>query len=412
LIENYYKLQPTNYKLITMILTINIGSASKKYALYEKDNCLFSAHFENEKEKFVVFLVFGDSEEKREIDSGDYSASLSYVLGFLIDRNLLDTDKKSLAVALRIVAPGEYFTEHKIIDEKYLKRLKSTTEIEPIHVGPTILELKEIKNLLPKSAVYGISDSVYHATIPKVARRYGLPKDVSESYGIYRYGYHGLSVSGAVQKLKNMPGGVSKRTIVCHLGSGVSVSALVEGKSVDTSMGFTPLEGIPMGSRVGSIDAEAVLFLQKSMGLSPEKMSVYLNTKSGLKGISGKTSDVRELLRLEKEGDSEAGLAIQMFIYRIRQYLGAYMATLEGLDTIVFTGVIGERSPEIRARVCENLSEFGVRLDEKENELYLGGRDGFIQSTASVVSVIVLVSDESKIMAAAAYGLLSARGIS
>lgn len=390
-----------------MILTVNIGSASKKYALYEKEKCLFSAHFENEKEKFVVFLICGDMEEKREIDSGDYSASLSYTLGFLIDRNLVDAEKESLSVAIRIVAPGEYFTKHKIIDEEYMKRLNAAVEIEPIHIGPTLLELKEAKKLLLKAVVYGISDSVYHTTIPKVARRYGLPKDASENYGIYRYGYHGLSVSGAVQKLRNMSGGIPKRTIVCHLGSGASVTALADGKSVDTSMGFTPLEGIPMGSRVGSIDAEAVLFLQKSMGLSSEKMSVYLNTKSGLKGISGKTSDVRELLSLEKEGDSEAGLAIQMFIYRIRQYIGAYMATLGGLDAIVFTGVIGERSPKIRARVCENLSELGVRLDKKENELCSGARDGFIQSTASVVSVIVFVSDESRVMAGAAYGLLN-----
>jgi acetate kinase len=222
---------------------------------------------------------------------------------------------------------------------------------------------------------------------------------MSSKYGIYRYGYHGLSVSSAVVKFKARPGGIPDRVIVCHLGSGASVTAIKKGESVDTSMGFTPLEGVPMGSRVGNIDAEAVLFIQKAAKLTPGKLSHYLNTESGLRGLSGGVSDIRELLYMKEKGDKKAILALHMFTYRIKQCIGSYMAVLGGIDSLVFTGTIGERSPKIREQICEGLEGLGIAVDYDKNELHTGEKEGNIQNVFSKAGVVVLRADEMKIMA-------------
>lgn len=402
-VSKSYKLTPKSY---FMILIVNIGSASKKYALYEKDKQLFSAHFERGLDhSFMVSFKHGSVEEEYTVSEGEYKEALSYTLCFLMDKELISGENNISKAGVRVVAPGEYFTEHRAIDREYIKRLEKASGIVPLHIVPVLAELKKLKKLLPDIPVVGISDSAFHRDMPDVGRRYALPKDVTEKYGIYRYGYHGLSVASAVAKMKTYHGGVPRRTIVCHLGSGASITALLNGKSIDTSMGFTPLEGVPMGSRSGTIDTEAALFIAKTLGFSSSGLSFYLNTKSGLTGLSGGFSDIRKLLMLREEGNSDARFALELFAYRIREHIGAYIAALGGLDALAFTGTIGEHAPKIRKDICEPLRELGILLDEHENSLYAGDKDGFIQKASSPVKIFVLVSEEMKEIAQTALGV-------
>lgn len=381
------------------ILIINIGSASKKYAVYQDGKILLSAHFEHSgKGGFVATVIYGENKKEYGLSENSYHESLSFLLKISVDLGVLVSKEELLSAGIRIVAPGEYFIKHRKIDEEYIKKLETASEIAPLHVAPALAELNEVKRLLTNVPLVGCSDSAYHSTLTDVARHYALPEDAAKNYGIYRYGYHGLSVESTVKKLRNMHSGVPARAIICHLGSGSSITALKDGLSVDTSMGFTPLEGVPMGSRVGPIDAEAVLFLGKSLGFSAGKLSQYLNTKSGMLGLSGKTSDIRELLKLEEGGETRAKLALGMFVYSVKKYIGAYIAVLGGLDTLVFTGTIGERSYKIRTRICNGLEELGIRLDQRENENYEGDKDGLIQAMVSPTSIVVLSSDEMGVM--------------
>ncbi|MFA5841969.1 MAG: acetate/propionate family kinase [Candidatus Paceibacterota bacterium] len=385
------------------ILISNIGSASKKYALYSGEDCLLSAHFERwDDNRLLVQFSHKQKKEQRHVSETEYKEALAYTLRFLIEEEILSGEDMISAIGLRVVAPGEYFTSHRIIDKEYLKKLEEMKEIVPLHIYRTLLELKEIRQIFPNTPTVGISDSAYHKTMPEVAKRYALSKKISSEYGIYRYGYHGLSFASVVSKFKTKPGGMPENIIICHLGSGASVAAIKNGKSADTSMGFTPLEGVPMGSRVGSIDAGAVLYLEKVAKLSPDKLFHYLNTETGLYGLSGGVLDIRELLYLKEKGNEGAILALDMFTYRIKQYIGAYAAILGGVDAIVFTGTAGERAPKIREQVCEGLKEFGIVLDPRKNDTYTGGKDGHIQSVSSKVGIIVFQADEMKIMASEA----------
>lgn len=381
-----------------MILAINLGSASKKYALYGGGRRLALAHFERDDGGFKISLDIGEAKDDYPVTEDDYEGALSYLLRLLIDRELITDEKGIKAAAIRVVAPGSYFTEHRLIGDEYERRLASAADIAPLHLKPVLTELAEVRELLPEAELLGASDSAFHSTMPAEARRYAIPEDAADEQDIYRFGYHGLSMESVARGLKKFPGPFPERTIVCHIGSGVSVTALRDGKSADTSMGFTPLEGVPMGSRSGSLDPEAALFLQKRFGFSPEKISHYLNTEAGLLGLSGSSGDIRELLELEELGDERAKLALSVFVYRLKQYIGAYMVALGGLDCLVFTGTAGERSPVIRARVCAGLSEFGLALDGRENELYTGEKEGFIQEDDAAVKIGVILADEMEVM--------------
>lgn len=388
------------------ILTVNIGSASKKYALYDGENCLATAHFEHGDKGgyFFTYKTAPDIHKEKSISVEEYDNALPVVVDLILAGNLVK-DKGELAVAVRVVSPGGYFQHHRIIDDAYLGELKEAEEFAPLHITLVLSELKLIKNALPGAVMAGISDSAFNSTLPPVARNYALPAEEVKKYGIYRYGYHGLSAASAVRKMKNVPGGIPAKTVICHIGSGVSVTALENGASIDNSMGFTPLEGMPMSSRSGTVDAGAVLLIEKKLGLTPDQTFEYLNKKSGLLGIGG-SPDIRSLFALEKNGDAEAKLALDLLFYKIRLHIGAYMAAMGGIEVLIFTGTAGERSPKIRARVCEKLDGFGMILDEKENDMCIGNNDGFIQSEESKVSVVVLQDDEAGEMAREAGKLI------
>lgn len=368
------------------ILVINIGSSSKKYSLYKKDTLLFGAHFEKDK---TLFEVTYNSGEAVSVSKNVFTDSLSAFYNAFKKEGFLKDDTTPLAIGLRLVAPGKFFTEDRIVDEEFMKMLAVVADEDRAHIEPVQKEIERIRDLFGDSKIHAISDSSFHSTMPDVARNYALPKSVSKEYGLYRFGYHGISLSSIVSTLSNRPLGLESRVIICHLGSGASITAVREGKSVDTSMGYSPLEGLVMSSRVGNIDAAAVLRLSENMNTN-ELQEMFYNT-CGLLGISNLSNDMRVLIDAEKEGHSGAHEAIEAFVYTIQKYIGMYVSVLGGVDLIVFSGTIGERSYILRDRICSKLGWLNVQLDGDKN---VHAKSGDYIGEYGTLGVCVIHSDE------------------
>ncbi|MBI5913355.1 acetate/propionate family kinase [Candidatus Azambacteria bacterium] len=376
-------------------LVVNLGSASKKYALYEGGKELFSAHYEKEGSRVIVTEGKSGARIKSVITPQDYEASAKRLADLCIASGCIATLKDISAVGFRVVASSEYFNATKHIDGEYRAKLAEEYEIAPLHVAVVSKGIEEVYALFPETPLVAVSDSAFHAELPDHARTYALPMEDSQKLSLYRYGYHGISIRSVLHTIQGLAGAVPARVIVCHLGGGASVTAVKNGKSVDTSMGFTPLEGLVMATRVGDIDSGALIYLARKLGLSLEALDEYLNHQCGLLGLSGgKESGVRELIELEKAGDAHAKLALAVFVYRIKKYIGAYTAALGGLDMLVFTATIGERSSITRARICEGLECLGITIDELKNNLIIGATSDFIDDGKHSAKVAVIRTDE------------------
>lgn len=376
-------------------LVVNLGSASKKYSFYDGDKELFFAHYEKEDGNFVVTKGKSGERIKSVITKEDYENSAKRLLEILVSYGCIVDWKEISAVGFRVVAPGEYFNKTRFIDEEYRNKLAEEYEIAPLHVAVILKGIKDFYGLIPEVPFIAVSDSDFHSEIPDYAKIYALPIEDSQKLSLYRYGYHGISIRSVLHTIKEMTGVLPSRIIVCHLGSGASITAVKDGKSIDTSMGFTPLEGLVMATRAGDMDSGALIYLAKKLGLSLEKMDEYLNHKCGLLGLSGgKESGVRELLELEKSGDEKAKLALEIFVYRIKKYIGAYIAALGGLDVLVFTATIGERSFIARSRICRGLEHLDIKIDEVKNNQILGDKSDFIDSGEFPVKIAVIKTNE------------------
>ncbi len=381
------------------ILIINIGSASKKYSLYnyegrptsyDLDLLLIKAHFEFGDGGFIVSISAVDKEKKESISKKDYESSIEYLIKILKIQNVINDVKEISKIGVRIVAPGNYFIDDRAIDKNYLKELRRVKEQAPLHIKPAIEEVKKAMKIFKSAKIIGVSDSGFHKDMAEKAKIYGLSSEIASKFNIFRYGYHGIAAQSALEKISKF-GNLPSKIIICHLGSGVSVHAIKDGKSFDTSMGFTPLEGLIMASRVGNIDAGAVIYLAKKIGV--KKLENYFNNNCGLLGISKKTGDIRELLKLELGGDKYAKLALEAFTYWIKKYIGSYIACLGGLDLLVFTGIIGERSIIMRSRICDGLHDLGIILDENKNKDVFS-KDEFIDNENSKSKIAVIVINE------------------
>ena len=302
-------------------------------------------HMEKTSAGYISTVTVGDDRQDVQITEADYDDVGAYVVRLAGEKNIAKINNIT-KIGVRIVAPGVFFQEDKVIDDAYIAKLTEAQEMAPLHITPVLEELNKIKSWAGDVLLWGISDSAFYKDIPREAKLYGLPKELAEKYEIYRYGYHGISMSSVLSSVQKLQVNVPDRMIICHLGSGTSITALKNGQPVDTSMGFTPLEGVPMGSRVGNIDAAAVLYLLKKSGMDASTLESMLYTESGLLGLSGKTQFVKELIELEKAGDTLAGEALTVFARAIKKYIGAYSALLGGLDLLVFTATIGERSEQ------------------------------------------------------------------
>lgn len=379
-------------------LIINTGSASKKYSVYHDLDCIYSAHFETEDENYIVTEFFSGQKQKNKIDYKIFKDALAYILSSLITKKIIMTMTDIRAIGIRIVAPGEYFFNNKIIDKEYLLMAKKTLEKVPLHLGPALAEIKVAQKVFKNINIIGMSDSAFHQTLPKKAKYYAIPIAHSRKLGLQKFGYHGISIQSVVNQIRTRLKVLPSRIIICHLGGGASVTAIKDGQSIDTSMGFTPLDGLVMATRVGDIDPGAVVYLADKLKLKTKQLEDYFNNKCGLLGLSGRSSDVRELLKYEASGEVDSTLALEIYADRLKKHIGGAAAILNGLDLLVFAGTVGERSFIMRERICQGLEFLGIELDKKINNLS-EGIEAEISKANSQTRVLVMKTDEMQEMA-------------
>ena len=374
-------------------LVVNPGSSSKKYALYADNSLQLNAHIERSEDGFEMCTsVKGLAQKCESLPKQDYQASLQNFLQLAIQAEIVSSAGEIEKVAIRVVAPGTFFQRHQIINEDFLAKLKAVANLAPLHIPHVEREIRYLIETIPSATLVAVSDSAFHSSLPEKARQYSLPKSEVEHLDLFRFGYHGLSVASVLRRYESVVGSIPGRVIVCHIGSGVSVTATLEGKSVDTTMGFSPGSGLIMGSRAGDVDAGALLALMQLKNLKPIDAELYLQTSGGLKGISGE-ADLRYILDRKAKDEADATLAITSFVYQIQKAIGAYMATLNGLDTLVFTATAGVRSPVLRSLIVDGLAGLGLSLDDNKNLACTNG-DAVISKSGAPIKVVVLRTDE------------------
>jgi acetate kinase len=390
---------------MSKIIVVNSGSVSKKYALYEDENLLVSFHFENDTEKFVLHKIKDRKfDEETIISESDFEQAFDYTVDFLLEHSYIKNDSEIDAVVFRVVAPGTYFTFDRVIDDEFLEKLSETREQSPLHVTKMFNEFNQVSDRLKKVKMIAVSDSRFHKTIPDFAAVYALPQNIREELDLKKFGYHGISLSSVVEKIKKDKKTIPEKIIICHLGGGSSITAIKNGESIDTTMGYSPIEGLPMSSRVGHVDPGIIIEMADKLDLELSEIRDIFYYKSGLKGLSNGYDDMRVLLKRKQQGDKNAILALDNFIYNIQKTIGGYYALLGGLDLLVFTGTIGERSFPVRKLICKKLSSLNIEINEKNNDLLDG--EGYINTPGSPVSVEVIYTDENKEMAIRASDLI------
>ncbi len=380
------------------ILVINAGSSSLKYQLIDMTDESVILKGVCERITFTGGQLTQKTFDGRECvisqDMPSHKEAMELVL-----KAMLDSEKGALksvdeigAVGHRVLHSAEDFKESVVIDDEVIRICEKNAVFGPLHMPGNIACIKSCREVMPGVPMVAVFDTTFHSTMPAKAYMYGIPYEVYEEHKIRKYGFHGTShkfVSEETGKLV----GKNAKMVICHLGNGSSISAVKDGKCQDTSMGFTPLEGLVMGTRSGDIDPAAVDYLREKVGLKPEEVVNYLNKKCGVLGVSGISSDLRDLEAATKEGNERALLALEMLAYRVRKYVGSYIAVLGGVDAVVFTGGIGEHSPRIRRLVMENMEFCGAKFDNAKNEEYSSGV-GYINTDDSKVKIIVLPTNE------------------
>ncbi len=390
------------------VLVLNAGSSSLKFQLIatdldrirqNEDQRLCRGEIDHLGKGADFAVQIGDSEHKNTEEIPDIHAAVDRVLRWLTSREVrAGVD----AVGHRVVHGGELFSESALITDDVLKGIRECVELAPLHnpnnIDGILAARKVFGPELPQVAVF---DTAFHHTLPKHAYIYALPYELYQKHRVRRYGFHGTSHRYVAHRYRQLRSLSREETniITLHLGNGCSAAAIKKGYSVDTSMGMTPLEGLVMGTRCGDIDASLVTIIAKKEKLASTEVESLLNMQSGLLGVSGVSNDMRELQdRLRRDADSRAGLAIDVFCYRARKYIGAFLAAMGGADTVVFTGGIGEHSPFIRARICEGLEWTGVKLNHNANEKTIG-KEGRISSDDSSLAAFCIPTDEELLIA-------------
>ena len=381
------------------ILVVNCGSSSIKYKLFDADSLkgVSSGLLERigSRPAFLRHETSGAS-AKREVDVSNHRQGLELILRVLLEAEpkAIGSLEEIVAVGHRVVHGGDSFFESILVDEKVLEALRKWSHLAPLHNPPNIAGIEAARSLLPRVPQVAVFDTAFHQTMPETAYLYAIPFELYEKLGIRRYGFHGTSHKYVAQKAAEIIGEpIEKlRIITCHLGNGCSITAVKNGRSIDTSMGFTPLEGLVMGTRSGDIDPSIVFYLIGE-GFSPREVEDMLNKKSGLLGVSGVSNDIRDVEREAEAGSKRARLALEIFAYRAKKYIGAYAAALGGFDVLVFTGGIGENDPLMRRMICENMGFLGLEIDEEANRSTVG-KTGVISGEQSRVRVLVIPTDE------------------
>jgi acetate kinase len=394
------------------VLVINAGSSSVKYYLYQMPQAEVLARGSVERigeEASKLTHVFGSKTFTSDVSTSDVDEAVHLALDTLVQGEVggLDGISEVGAVGHRVVHGGEEFTGSVIVDEHVIASIEKFADLAPLHNPPNLAGIRAIGAKLPGVTQVACFDTAFHSTIPKVAYLYGLPYELYEKYRIRRYGFHGISHRYVARRVAALTGRgkYDVNVITCHLGNGCSITAVKGGRSIDTSMGFTPLEGVPMGTRSGDLDP-AILFYLADKGYDAQSLKALCNKQSGLLGISGLSNDIRNLLQLSAGGNERATLAIDVFCYRVRKYIGAYAAVLEPLDAIAFTGGIGENAVQLREQICRGMSQIGVHLDQTANKA-AAGAEARISATASPVKLFVIPTNEQLAIAKDTYELVT-----
>ena len=340
----------------------------------------------------------------------EHQIGIEYILGVITSKKYgcIQSLNEIDAVGHRVVHGGEKFNSSVLINEEVIQKIIECIDLAPLHNPPNLKGIYAIKELLPKIPQVAVFDTAFHQTMPGYAYLYGLPYSLYEKYAIRRYGFHGTShryVSKRVCEFLNVPYNQQK-IITCHIGNGASISAIENGKSVDTSMGMTPLEGLLMGTRCGDIDAGVITYIMEKENVGSQAITTIVNKYSGVLGVSGVSSDMRELEAAVKNKNERAILALNMYNYRIKKYVGAYAAALGGLDILVFTGGVGENQWKVREAVCENMEFMGIHIDKEKNK-NVRGIEAIITTDDSPVTVTVIPTDEELMIAQDTLNLLN-----
>lgn len=396
------------------ILVVNAGSSSLKYQLIdmETEGVLAKGNVERIGIKGSVLKAKGNGKEKvYEQDMPSHKIAIELVLKALTDDEVgvISSMNEIGAVGHRVVASGEYFKKPTLVTPEVIKTLEEKTfELAPLHNPAAATGLRACMDVMPGTPMVLVFDSSFHQTMPEKAYMFGIKYEDYKAYGVRKYGAHGTSHKFVSQEAAKYIGKKPEelKIVTCHLGNGSSISAVDGGKCVDTSMGFTPLDGVLMGTRSGCIDASAVEFLARKKGLNAADMVTYLNKECGVAGISGVSSDFRDLIAGAEQGNTRCQLALDMFAYQTKKFVGSYAAAMGGLDCIVFTAGIGENTPTIRAGVCEGLEFLGVKLDKKANEGKNTGAIREISAKSSKVKVLVIPTNEELVIARETLALI------
>jgi acetate kinase len=395
------------------ILVLNCGSSSIKYKLFEMGSKEVIAQGGVEKigmkGSFLKFTLPDGQKVVLEGEILEHRAGIEYILGVLLSEKYgcIKSLNEIEAVGHRVVHGGERFNSSVLITDEVIDKLNECIELAPLHNPPNLKGIYAIQELMPDTPQVGVFDTAFHQTMPDYAYMYGIPYSLYEKYGIRRYGFHGTShryVSARACEFLGVPY-EEQRIITAHIGNGGSVTAIKNGKSIDTSMGLTPVEGLVMGTRSGDVDPGVISYIMEKEHMGTTGISTLLNKFSGVLGISGISSDMREIEASIKNGNKRAILAMETYNYRIKKYVGSYAAILGGVDILVFTGGVGENQAVTRKYVCQNMEFMGIELDEELNDS-VRAKEVVISKPTSKVKVVIIPTDEELTIAKDTIGIL------
>lgn len=388
-----------------IIFVVNCGSSSIKYQLLNMNGEQVLAKGLIERIGMEGSVLKHTPTGKYTVDISaeipDHSVGIQMALDALTNEEygVIDSMDEIDAVGHRVVHGGERFTDSVLISDDVLNGIEACAEIAPLHNPPNLYGIKACMRLMYNTPQVAVFDTAFHQTMPKVAYLYGLPYEMYVKYGLRRYGFHGTSHKYVAQQAAEMMGEHMSdlRFITCHLGNGASIAAIKYGKSIDTSMGYTPLEGLVMGTRSGEIDPAIIPFLMEKENMNAQQIDDYLNRRSGILGISGLSSDFRDLESAANRGDERSQLAIDIFAYKVKKYIGGYVAAMGGVDAIIFTAGLGENSPFMRDKICNGLEYLGTRIDPELNKLR--GKQMEISIKRARVKIFVIPTNEELVIA-------------
>lgn len=391
--------------MVSKILAINSGSSSLKFKLFEmpEEKLIVKGQVDRIGFTDAVFEEsFNDQDTKQTLNVPDHNMAVKLVIDSLVDNKIVADLTEIKGVGHRISNGGEKYEQSVVVNEDVENTIDKLSALSPLHNPVNLLGIKAFDKILPDTPQVAVFDTAFNATIPPENAIYALPYEYYKKYVVKRFGFHGPSHLYIKEKVQDLFPNADGKIISCHLGNGASISAIKDGKTIDNSMGFTPLAGLIMGTRSGDLDPQILPFLQENEDLDPEQVKDILNKKSGLLGISGVSSDVRDVEKAADEGNERAALAIKAYVHRIQTYIGSYIAELDGVDTIVFTAGVGEHDARIRKAVMDNFHYIGAEVDDARNK----SNEIVINSDNSKVNIAVIPTDEEIVIARDVFKLV------